>query len=392
MNANITRLLEDFLETDITTLFHGSAFQAPSLTPESRPDTPATPQPPASGRPLVNYIWINKSKAVANPANRACSINLANVMKATTNANLYPDADFRIWVDKNLLDEYSLFCLESFIADHARAGNIRIHNLQDIPDYANDLYFVPLDSGKQGGLSYMFNSRSSPRNVYSRADYARILVLDHCMKTAPEQNRLIYSDIDCPDIRLPEALATLDKYGVVIHDLGEGCVSHGYIGLVTDNEAVKTHFEPLKWETRRAAHDDELGFKAFDAFLTKLGMPNSTWHNVIGLTDLLPPIGALPGSISYTPKGKFEFPHQPPAPENTGLSYSFPFDDSGVDLGLSPALADYVAALTELMTLQEMPRQRLFDREMKEDFFNYDLMPTTINPSSSMREKSFQPS
>lgn len=270
-------------------------------------------------RPLVNYIWINNQKTETDSEHPVCAMNLGNIKRAVDNANLYQTADFRIWIDKKLMDEYSQFCIESFIEENSRFGNIEVHDLQDIPDYAGDEYFVPVKpvarkmrsaafpglDEVQRSLADDFSSRSAPHNVYSRADYARILVLDHCMKIFPDRRRLIYSDIDCEDVRLRDVLPKLRRYGVAIHDLGADCVSHGYIGIAANKPSIRETFNSLKADTCVAAHHDQLGFKMFDAFLGTLGMPNRTWHDVIGVRQLLPSMYTEPATISYKPAGDF---------------------------------------------------------------------------------------
>lgn len=259
-------------------------------------------------RPLINFIWINSREAESDPQNPVCSIELANIKSAVDNANKYPEADFRIWVDKKLLDDYSLFCLESFIRDHAKGGNVALHDLQEIPDYAGDPYFVPLKPTDPGYVLYEFN-RVQPRNVYSRADYARILVLDHCLQTCADRSRIIYSDIDCPDIRLPEALPRMEQYGVAIYDMksrfsGNPSLSHGYIGLAADKPDVRKLFKFLKWETRDLAHQDYIGARAFEDFLFRMKLPFEKSHDKIGIPDLLPEMGTRPEPLFYTPPAK----------------------------------------------------------------------------------------
>lgn len=273
-------------------------------------------------RLLVNYMWVNSHKTEMDTENPTCALNLGNIKRAIDNANRYPQADFRILIDKQLLDEYSQFVLEQFIDEFANTGNIKVHDLQDIKDYAEDPYFVPLTSGQKGFLKDAF-SRSGDRNVYSRADLGRILVLDHCMQTEPARSRVIYSDIDCMDIRLGEVLPLLDKHGVAIHNLGSHCVSHGYIALATDNEDVKKYMPFLKADSIQTAHRNELGFTAFESFLNRLEMPNQDWHDVIGLDNLLPEMHTAPIRVDYTPRARFV-----PC-ENTRIAAQTPMQQRG---------------------------------------------------------------
>lgn len=259
---------------------------------------------------LVNFIWINKDKTTAAPDNPSPMIEMQNIRNAVDNANKYPDADFRLWIDLKLMDEYTAFCIERFIDENAEHGNIALRDLQEIPDYVNDSLFTPPSSLGKGGLSRNFNiaayvkDRKGPGNVYSRADYARILVLDHCMETERKRGRIIYSDIDCPDVRLPEAEKLIDKYGVAMHDLSIFVPSHGYIGLNANMFPVRNHLRQLKYRTSEAAHKGHQGFRAFEIFLGALGMPNAHYHSVIGLKDLLPEMEIVPPHLDYAPPYK----------------------------------------------------------------------------------------
>lgn len=255
---------------------------------------------PQNNRPLVNYVWVNKQKSTINPSDPVCAIEMANIQRAVENANKYPKADFQIWIDKNLLDDYSVFCLESFIKDRARFENIRLQNLQNIPDYADDRYFVPMNFPDE-------SNRTGPRNVYSRADYARILALDYSMKKWPERTKIIYSDMDCPDILLSKALPVMKRYGLAVYDFGEKVVSNGYIGISAHRKEIKGQFNKLKLDARTEAHKDHSGYRAFETFLEKLGMPIDQWHTKIGLPFLLPPVGWEIGPIMYAPPKRAEF-------------------------------------------------------------------------------------
>lgn len=293
------------------------AFQAHHVVPVKN-----LPVKSQEDRVLVNYMWVNSHKTEMDPENPECALNLGNIKRAVDNANRYPQADFRIWVDKQLLDEYSQFVLEQFINEFSNTDNIKVHDLQDIKDYAEDPYFVPLTSKQKGFLKDAF-SRCGDRNVYSRADLGRILVLDHCMQTEPERSRVIYSDIDCPDVRLGEVLPLTDKYGVAIHDLGFSCVSHGYIALAADNERIREQMRFLKADSIQDAHRNKLGFMAFESFLNRLDMPNHKWHKVIGLKNLLPEMHTSPVRVDYTPKESFM------PGENTRVADQTPIQRSG---------------------------------------------------------------
>jgi len=257
---------------------------------------------PTLDRTLVNYIWINKDKSFTNFANPVCAIELANIKLALENAAKYPEADFNLWIDKKLLDNYSLIALKSFIKQFATYDNIKVRDLQGIPDYARDPFFTPASCTKEGYLS-AYLDRDLHGSVYARADYARILVLDHCMKTEPWRSNIIYTDIDCPDLRLPEVLPVMKEHGIAVYDMGH-CISNGYIGVAANKNDMKEQFKILKSKTRRAVHKGDLGYKAFQTFLEEINMPYSSWHNKIGLPRLLPEMYTVPEHLSYKPLAK----------------------------------------------------------------------------------------
>src|SRR3989339_888329 len=97
---------------------------------------------PKKGRPLVNYVWINSRKAETSHEKPVCTIDLAQIDLILHNASLYPEADFWIWVDMKLPGEYSIACLENLVEQESTQGNVTLCNLQNIPDYADDSYFV----------------------------------------------------------------------------------------------------------------------------------------------------------------------------------------------------------------------------------------------------------
>ena len=238
-------------------------------------------------RPLINYMWINRAKAATNPDGPMCAIGLQYIERAVENGNRYPQADFKLWIDKKLLDDSTHFWLGSFLYERMKHGNIEICDLQTIPDYANDPLFVPI--GPSGSTD---DDKKLTLNVYIRADYARILILDHCLKTYGDRSRFIYSDIDSEDIHLFRASNIMDRRGIVINDMGShSVVSHGYIGLAAKNRKIQAHFKELKECTRMAAYGDALGFRAFDAFLVRIGLPLERSREKIGIHRVLPRCG-----------------------------------------------------------------------------------------------------
>lgn len=227
-----------------------------------------------SARPLVNYIWIHEKPAHKSLPRALSLFPLQAIERAIQNANRYKGADFKIWVDKKLSDDSSMFWLGSFVAAHAEHNNIKIENLQDIPAYATDqLFRLP-----KKWISC--ESRISRKSVYIRADYARIIVLAHCLKQWPKRNYVLYADMDGLDLKLDETTKIMDRYGVAIHSQPHELVSHSYIGLHARTRRVRAQFQTLVEHSQKAAHADNLGYLAFGAFLDRLGFTSK--RSVIG--------------------------------------------------------------------------------------------------------------
>lgn len=242
----------------------------------------------AESRPLVNFVWGNMVKAGKNGAPE-CLIPLDNIRRAIDNANKYPGADFNIWIDHDFLDDSTLFWLDSVLYAEGKNSNVTFHNLRDIPDYANNSFF---DSEQT------YNSRYHITSVYGRADYARILVLDHCMKTEPNRDRIYYSDMDSTDIRLNETEEVIKREGLVttaITMAGAEHVPHnGFIGIAPHAPAIKAHFAAFVQNTadlmksHNGAMIKDLGYKSFAQFLNDIGIDYANEHNRVAIDGIVP--------------------------------------------------------------------------------------------------------
>src|SRR3954469_1626473 len=135
--------------------------------------TAAPPEASGASGTVVNFIWLNREKVTFMPYRPVPMIEMQNIKNAVDNANKYPDADFRIWVDLKLMDQYTAYAIERFIGENAPHGNITLRDLQEIPDYAGDPLFTQSSSLRKSGLSRNFNrtayinDRSGRGNVYS---------------------------------------------------------------------------------------------------------------------------------------------------------------------------------------------------------------------------------
>lgn len=258
-------------------------------------------------RPLVNYLWITPLKTEFDSGDPVCAVNLGNIECAVSNANKYPEADFLLWLDKKTLDEYSQFCIESFIKDYSKHKNIKIQDLRNIPDYANNPFFIPPDPSQTGSLLSPHN-RQGKKNVYARADYARVLVLGDRMQNMPHLTCIIYSDIDCPDIQLGKTLEIIEKHGIAINYIVGTEISNGYIGINPHKRCIKTHYAELKFDSRELAHQGFLGYPAFGRFLEKIEAEHEGQNEdyQIAIFNLVSSVFTEPDNVSYTPKGNFK--------------------------------------------------------------------------------------
>ena len=201
----------------------------------------------------LNYVWINKEPIITHEDGELCGIPLNRIDRAHQNAKAYPETAFNIWVDYKLLDCSTRFFIESH--DHINSpDNVQLRDLNDIPTYAENAHFSP-----EGGT-----------DIWARVDYARLLVLEHCLKTT-DVDVAFYSDFDTRDVSIEnkEALKSLHKYGVVLgsvikDDGGKGMVENGYFGLCkeTGEHFLDSYLLP---ETEKALMDNRDGFEALKA-------------------------------------------------------------------------------------------------------------------------------
>ncbi|NBX65742.1 MAG: hypothetical protein EBQ96_01950 [Proteobacteria bacterium] len=242
------------------------------------------------GMPIVNYMWLNDVPEWQRRHVGTCSIPLEKLAFAIENANRYPEAKFKFWVDGGLIGPETRFWLASHLYATSRHQNIEICDLRSIPEYAADPLFAP-----QNCLA-MTRSRADFGSVYLRADAARVLILNHCHSKHKDQSKYIfYSDLDCPDLAINNAMNVMRRYGVVINDLGTTeCVSHGYIGIDCDHPFVDLNIGRLAKYSVDAAKDRFLGDVALDKFLNAMH-PNYMQR--------------LPIRISVLPQISFVMPH-----------------------------------------------------------------------------------
>lgn len=169
---------------------------------------------PTSGS-RVNYIWLNPRDSRKSLADCATRLPLHYLERMYENAATYSDANFYLWLDFDQLSYADHFFLDShrYIFD---AERIKIRNLRDIPEY-ND---------------YPGFEKDSNIALYARADFARVLVLNHMLQHHIDDT-IIYADLDCSDIKLTDNAfkECLEKYGLALGYAGKNRACNGYIAL-----------------------------------------------------------------------------------------------------------------------------------------------------------------
>lgn len=178
----------------------------------------------------VNYVWLCAQSPLRTFPDYATRLPLHNFEKLYENAKRYPSAEFNLWFDFRQLTIRDQFFLNthrySFEANH-----IHIRDLNDIQIYKDSPGFE-LDTNIA---------------LYARADCARVLVLDHLLKTRTATT-VIYSDVDCDDVMVGDnnVTETLEKYGLSYGRSGGHPICNGYIALHGDKGAdfMSAHLLP----------------------------------------------------------------------------------------------------------------------------------------------------
>ncbi len=163
---------------------------------------------------VVNYIWLCPKSPYETFPHYATRLPLHNFERVYSNASRYPQAKFNLWLDFRQLTARDSF----FLVSHMHAfgmGEIQVRNLCEIPAYKDRAGFEP----------------DTDIALYARADFARVIVLNHLMDQ-PDKTA-IYSDMDCEDISLSSNKLNdaLDEYGLAYGRSGNHLVCNGYIAL-----------------------------------------------------------------------------------------------------------------------------------------------------------------
>jgi len=175
-----------------------------------------TPPAPRVGGCVLNYLWLNPQRPIANNAPHG-GVPPEALERMFENARRYPQARVILWLE----GEY----------DFMRPDNVELRNIT--PQLLNKNMY------ERDGYMYSspqvfpaFFSSNNPGNIWSRVDMARLLMLRHCFETMPVQD-VFYADFDTADVKLdaPEVLKFLDKDGFVLAKTTGGMLENGYFGL-----------------------------------------------------------------------------------------------------------------------------------------------------------------
>ncbi len=139
---------------------------------------------------MVNYLWIFKDKIYQDPdgdEDTLSKVPLSEIAQAIDNANMYPDADVKIWLDFTQLDPMTKFWVESFVYDGATHKNIEVCDLNDIPEYrySEVMHPDPEDYRMPG--------------IWEQVDLAKLYVIDHAFRTTGARD-VYFADFDIEDI------------------------------------------------------------------------------------------------------------------------------------------------------------------------------------------------
>lgn len=175
----------------------------------------------------VNYVWICPRAASKHAVGCATQLPLHYFERIYENAGKYPDTEFNLWLDFRQLSISDRFFLDShrYFFDMAE---ISIHDLREVKEYAESPGF-DIDTNIA---------------LYARADYARILVLDHLLQK-DSKTPAIYADIDCEDVKAedPTLRETVEEYGLAYGRSGRHNIANGFIALQGEKgQNLMTHY------------------------------------------------------------------------------------------------------------------------------------------------------
>ena len=226
----------------------------------------------------VNYIWLCPRAKCTTHQDFATRLPLHYFDRIYKNAALYPQEEFNLWLDFRQLKITDRFFLDSHRYLFDRAG-IHIRDLNEVSEYAVQHGFAP----------------DTNIALYARADYARVLVLNHLLRDDPDQIA-IYSDLDCEDVALYDTKLedTLDRFGVACGRSGRSKVANGYIALYGE-DGLNFMDNFLLDRTSEAFQKNNVNH--YGAFMKALRKFRHTHHDTATLSEFgaieLPPMRTL---------------------------------------------------------------------------------------------------
>lgn len=207
----------------------------------------------------VNHVWINREAHAPEGSDISCGVPLRYLDKVFKNAEKYKDAQFNVWIDKNLLDGLSLFFVDSHAYMQKGIENLSIRSLRDIEEYDQ----FPL-----------FNNPDKS-NLFLRTDLARLIVMKHVMENS-DKKIVMYSDFDADDVSLgnPDVQARLDTFGMSFCDTECG-LTNGYIALDRNRgkEFLTNNLIPHTKDAVSKGHDTIIALRnCLDKWMRDTGM------------------------------------------------------------------------------------------------------------------------
>jgi len=242
---------------------------------------------PVVRRRMLNYVWINVCHDDIIERDELCSVPLHYFDMAYDNARRYPNVEVNIWVDYALLDGPSRFFVDSY-GYCADTPNVKLRNLRDIPAYAQTPMF----------------DVDSERPIWCRVDYARLLVLQHCLNTEAADD-IFYSDFDVADVALnhPNLRRCMDRYGCIMGK--SDILENGFLGFRRETKAENFLKETLLPKTLDVTSEGaENGYSAFRRNFKRWfnkTFPVQSWFVSKPMHSVLKPMGyILPDNPAYT--------------------------------------------------------------------------------------------
>lgn len=243
---------------------------------------------------LINYVWINEAPDTPD-RNAACTVSFKHIDCAHENAQRYPDARIKIWIDFKFLDDRSVACLHKHHS-HFAPANVELCDLNDIPQYRKDEEIF---------------GRNTKKFIWARVDTARLIVLKHVLKTEPEPYT-IYADFDVKDAKVGKAKKVLDKHGLAVGTTGAyrslshilidfipGIIENGYFAIKKGRDGRK-FLHTLLARTFANATRNQNGYSQLSRLTAEWGLIKKTSTKHLTVPRVLFDMGyAIPDKKRY---------------------------------------------------------------------------------------------